>query len=139
MTAPKRRWFRFSLRTMFVVVTALCIWLVVHEKWVKDRARVLRWLDQFPAASGEPPMYYVADDIHHKPAPLSLLVLGDRTIRIVHVPFGDDASLEIAELRVRDARRLFPEAEVRLLHRPGPCLVGNAGSLWELIERPAEP
>jgi hypothetical protein len=27
MTPPRRRWFRFSLRTLFVVVTLLGIWL----------------------------------------------------------------------------------------------------------------
>jgi hypothetical protein len=24
---PRRRWFRFSLRTLFVLVTVLCVWL----------------------------------------------------------------------------------------------------------------
>ena len=26
-TKPKRRWFKFSLRTLLVVMTALCVWL----------------------------------------------------------------------------------------------------------------
>jgi hypothetical protein len=26
-TAPKRRWFKYSLRTLFVVVTAFGVWL----------------------------------------------------------------------------------------------------------------
>jgi hypothetical protein len=35
---PKRRpWFRYSLRTLFVLVTLLCVWLGVQAKWIRDR------------------------------------------------------------------------------------------------------
>jgi len=39
MTAREtpRRWFRFSLRTLFVVLTILGVWLGVQVKWIKDR------------------------------------------------------------------------------------------------------
>ncbi len=39
--APKRRWLRFSLRTLFVVVTVLGCWLGWDLKWVNDRQRAL--------------------------------------------------------------------------------------------------
>ncbi len=29
---PRRRWFRFSLRTFFVLLTILCVWLGVVSK-----------------------------------------------------------------------------------------------------------
>ena len=37
MTAPKRRWFRFSLATMFVVMTLFGIWLGWQMKIVRER------------------------------------------------------------------------------------------------------
>ena len=42
MTAPpKRRWFRFSLRTMFVLVTVFAIWLGWNVRQVRQRAEVV--------------------------------------------------------------------------------------------------
>ena len=41
MTAPpKRRWFRFSLRTMFVVVTVFGVWLGWNLQIVRERNAV---------------------------------------------------------------------------------------------------
>jgi len=34
--APKRRWFRWSLRTMFVVVT-VCGWIGYQLNWIRQR------------------------------------------------------------------------------------------------------
>ena len=36
-SSPKRRWFRFSLRTLFIAMTVFCLWLgwnvqIVHER-----------------------------------------------------------------------------------------------------------
>ncbi len=42
--APKRRWFRFSLRTMFVVVTVLAVllgWIVYQFNWIRQRHELL--------------------------------------------------------------------------------------------------
>jgi len=36
-STPKRRWFRFSLRTLFVVVTVLGIWLGWNAEIVRER------------------------------------------------------------------------------------------------------
>ncbi len=38
--APKRRWLRFSLRTLFVVLTAAGVWLGWNVYRVRERARV---------------------------------------------------------------------------------------------------
>ena len=39
--APNRRWFRFSLRTMFVVVTLVGCWLGNSLIWIKQRHELL--------------------------------------------------------------------------------------------------
>lgn len=35
--APKRRWFRWSLRTLFVVVTVFAVWLGYYIDWIQRR------------------------------------------------------------------------------------------------------
>jgi hypothetical protein len=42
--APKRRWFRYSLRTLFVVVTVFGVWLGFQLKTVRDRRDLTDWL-----------------------------------------------------------------------------------------------
>ncbi len=43
---PSRRWFRFSLRTMLVVVTALCVWLAWESSVVRERRELRRELTE---------------------------------------------------------------------------------------------
>ena len=38
---PRRRWFRYSLRTFFVVVTIFGVWLGYQVKWIRDRQEAL--------------------------------------------------------------------------------------------------
>ena len=38
---PKRSWFSFSLRTMFVLVTIFGVWLGWQRKFVRERKAVL--------------------------------------------------------------------------------------------------
>jgi hypothetical protein len=45
-TKPKRRWFRFSLRTLLVAVTLLCIWLGWQARIVQERKGLLELLTQ---------------------------------------------------------------------------------------------
>jgi hypothetical protein len=41
--APTRRWFRFSLRTLFVMLTlaALLPWIAVNLKWMHERSVIV--------------------------------------------------------------------------------------------------
>ena len=53
MTAPKRRWFRFSLRMMFVVVTVFGCWLGYELNWIRQRHEISnhrhsRWYEEGP-------------------------------------------------------------------------------------------
>ena len=57
--APKRRWFRFSLRTLFVVVTVvgLLCWVLIQLAWIRDRHDELSRLreDGVIVVAGPPP------------------------------------------------------------------------------------
>src|SRR5262245_27202765 len=34
---PKRRWFRFSLRTLFILIALIACWLAYSVHWIKQR------------------------------------------------------------------------------------------------------
>ena len=44
--APKRRWFSYSLRTLFVVVTVLGCWLGWSLNRIHQRSQALRWIGE---------------------------------------------------------------------------------------------
>jgi hypothetical protein len=55
MTAkPRRRWFSFSLRTLFVLVTLLSVWLGYELKIVRERRALVTWIEQHGG--------YISDD-----------------------------------------------------------------------------
>jgi hypothetical protein len=91
-TKPKRRWFRFSLRTMFVVVTLFGVaagWVAYQLNWIRQR-------HEFVSArhSGQFAIGFVK-------APWSLRLFGEKEAEfVVSVP-KEDIGL---------ARELFPEA-----------------------------
>lgn len=47
MTAPNRRYLRFSLLTMFVAMTAVAAWLEYHLNWLRQREAALDRRDPF--------------------------------------------------------------------------------------------
>ena len=48
-TAPTRRRFRFSLRTLFVAVTLLCLWLGLHVHRAYEQKRAVDDLEELGA------------------------------------------------------------------------------------------
>jgi len=93
---PRRRWFRFSLRTFFVVLTLFCVWLGVQVKWIHDRHEALKSVHQagYDARS-------------YKPAPWSLRFIERGVPFIVVEPEFAESSEKVSELK-----RLFPEATI---------------------------
>jgi hypothetical protein len=54
---PRRRWFRFGLRTMFVVLTVISVWLGWQACWIQQRRAYLEELRiGFPLAK---PIWYL--------------------------------------------------------------------------------
>jgi hypothetical protein len=112
--APKRRWFQWSLRTLFVVVTVFGCWLGYELNWIRQRHRYLE--DQadlrarFPGA--------IQSSAVPVDAPGFLWLFGERghggelSILVLEADPGHfaDIGAEIAK-----ARSLFPEI--------GSCLV----------------
>ena len=111
-TAPKPRLPRYSLRTMFVVVTMLACWLGWQVNIVHQRKALLRsvkqeggwsmgYLDSYEERGIRTNMF---PPQHRLPA--WRLWLGDKSI--CHIAFRDESMRKEADR----ARELFPEAEV---------------------------
>ena len=125
---PRRSWFSFSLRTMFVVMTALCCWLAWESHVVRQRKSVLRdlktkpgmevttaadWAMRFDSTATVPPPAQI---------PLARRWLGDEAIQEIGytADFNEPSPAELGCLA-----RIFPEAELRRNERPlEPCHPG---------------
>ncbi len=118
---PRRRWW-FSLRTLFVVVTILCVflgWLAVQLKWIHDRREALQWIlplreRQLAAMNGRLPpprkgVYVVHADVN---VPWSLRIFGVLGVERLEV---NQAWLNpSARYNLEEFRRLFPEAKIEV-------------------------
>src|SRR5688572_6624280 len=116
---PLHTWFRFSLRTLFVVVTLACCWLAWEISIVRGRESALRALRPNPAFQ-----VTAADDWAPRPPPAALArvsimrrLLGDRAIQqIEFVPeMSGYSAQEHERLKLR-----FPEAQFVQTHPPYP-------------------
>ena len=94
---PKRCWFRFSLRMMFVLVAVASVpmcWVGYQLNWIRQRHRFLREHRQFDYNE----MRMWGDDRF----PWSLRLFGEREKWVVFAPANE----------TDEAAKLFPEARV---------------------------
>ena len=115
MTAPKRRWPRYTLRTLFVVVTACAVWLGWNVNQVQERKRLLELADskgvkinQFSLPSsmggwGRPPMAPRAVGISW----FRKTFLADGPIETICIP-----GVWLNEIETRQFEAAFPEAVI---------------------------
>ena len=122
---PRRRWFRFSLRTFFVLLTIFCVWLGVQVKWIRDRHEALQLHDSISVdfyggiivEGGGSRM------ISHSPkakAPWGIRIFGEAGVGTILV---DPPETDYSRLTA-----LFPEAKViptpkEMLFRPPSALI----------------
>src|SRR3954462_2715909 len=104
---PKRRWLQFSLRTMLVLVTIVCVglgwWVQRSKEWIRQRHE---WLANHPGQSG----LNIGPTLHQPLAPFSLRLFGESGMPRIYVTPGDDRL---------EATRLFPEAVPMILMHEG--------------------
>jgi hypothetical protein len=114
--APKRRWLRFSLRTLFIVLTVSGIWLGFQVNWIRQRREFIAQQRSVFAtgptigdASWRDPVSRAAI------APGLLWFLGEEGVAELHLQIfvkdydGKDSD-DYEEVRL--ARRLFPESAI---------------------------
>ena len=121
---PKRRWFAYRLRTLFVVVTMFGCWLGYELQWIRQRHEFLadEWStrQRLPADGVKVSVTY--SNVIGSPAPRAPWMLwafgedGYSTVFILadskNVKHLTDRDRE----RVRRARQLFSEAIVKTVH-----------------------
>lgn len=122
----RRRWFRFSLRTLLVVMTALCSWLGWESSVVRGRKALLAEIKDKPGFI----ITTAADYTGRYPPGKAIPDLA--TIPIVRRWLGDQAIQEIWSIRhyqgfseeqLGRLTKAFPEAEFRESY-PEPCHPG---------------
>ena len=100
--APKRRWFRFSLRTLLLLVVLIGIplgWVGNRVNWIRQRRAFLQGPSASPNVSLKPQV----------DTPGMLWLFGESSHPIIWCRPED----------VAEARRLFPEVHY-LVHRQNP-------------------
>ena len=141
MTAHKRRWLRFSLRALFVVVIAGCCWLGYQLNWIRQRHEVL----SRPEVNSS-----IFDPVGTR-APVGLMLLGEQGHYMLGVmlPFDEERSRELSKYgpsvdldydafltaderdEIERIRNLFPEADVSFGYSrtPGAPAIRSVGYL----------
>jgi hypothetical protein len=136
----RRSWFRFSLRTLLVVMTALCCWLGWESSVVRGRKALLEEIKDVPGFSITTAAAYAERYPQGKSIPdLAKIPLVRRWL-------GDEAIQEIWSIRhyqgfseelLARLTKAFPEAEFRESY-PEPCHPG-CFPRGTLVETPLGP
>jgi hypothetical protein len=101
---PRRRWYQFSLRTFFALVTLTCIgvgyWVHWSKDWIRQRHEALQTIAMDMSGPGY--SYASSTPIDGPKAPWSLWLFGESGIRI----------MQCESPHFEQVQRLFPEARV---------------------------
>ncbi len=135
MKSPRfRRWFQFSLRGIFILMTLLGVWLGVQVKWVRDRQEARKWIAEHEDEGqwslvdvSDPKVRYsqttwkngvrVPVPVREKNAPWSVRVLGEKRLNFIYL---DKSKLSASDADYIDLLpSLFPEAKGIHVHEPG--------------------
>lgn len=137
-------WLRFSLRTMFIVVTVLCCWLGWESSIVRGRQTLLKELRTRPSVSVTTAEQWAAMFVPRSPP----LPAGQQraSVSIVRRWLGDEAVQEIgyskhyqplSEAELKRLTKVFPEARLYEQEIPmEPCHPGCFPG-GTLVETPA--
>lgn len=105
-TKRRRRWFAFSLRTLFVLVTAFAIWLGWNLSIVRERQAMWNSIEARGGSINGLNDYPFDYDGPEVEVPLPRRILGDRAALIIFLETEEFSDEEIAQVKA-----IFPEAQ----------------------------
>ena len=116
----KRRWFSYSLRTMFVVLTVFCVWLGYQVNWIRQRTNFIAEQTAHYVQRGGDPSHWTNSARGTATAPGLLWLLGETGFEALQFdvavedfkpgrPFDSYPEIKREKLRVK---RLFPEVKL---------------------------
>ena len=110
------RWLRYSIRTLLLAVTIVCLWLGWTVPWARQRQQAREWLYAHGGFLSDHPTYTPPD---HRLAPWGMGLIGESGVADL---FLDQQHLKEPELipAARRMRKLFPEASIHI-ETPGWC------------------
>ncbi len=142
MNAPKRRWFAYSLRTLFVVVTVFGVWLGYELNWIRQRHEFLVAQESLSNSIGITGKSVARDAT----APGMLWLLGEKGVSAMGVIIAierladfDDAFDWDSHETMREAKRLFPECRYlgfSVVERSNPARALPANQLTDRSNAP---
>jgi hypothetical protein len=120
-TPPRRRWYQFSLRTMFLLLTFVAAPLAYHLHWIRQRHQFLVFVDRnnHNQVLGEWVNPAIPRNSKTPRAPWLLWLFGEphQSQIVVSIDNPDPAAAgEEAQERMQTAKRLFPEATINTLY-----------------------
>ena len=108
-TSPQRRWFRFSLRTMFLVVAIvglLAWWIRRNVEQVRQRELLLEWASANYVRHGN--IKQPEPHFHPIPLPITWRLLGAKRVDVFII---DPSAPAFSQEKLKAA---FPESEFSL-------------------------
>jgi len=111
MTSPRRRWFRYSLRTLFVFLTlssVAFVWIAKQMTWIRERHEALRLHAWFCKEATWTEC--VSTEPH---APWQVRIFGERGVSEVTVILDswEETDSEF-NAKIERTKKLFPEATI---------------------------
>jgi hypothetical protein len=113
----KRRWFRFSLRTMFVLMTVGCVWLGYSLDWIMQRREFLAEQDKRFFTEQKRKFPVQPRDADTTRAPLGLWLLGESGVGGINLTWSHQGlrlPTDECERKLQKTRKLFPESTIRV-------------------------
>lgn len=144
----KPRWFRFSLRTLFVVVTIFGVWLGCNLRIVRERKAVISELKQGTsefdrcATPLEPLLRLLEHGGTRDPRVIGIDIYPGSTVSTIRRYFGDEPYAELIMRHTLDAKLIeraeyaFPEAVLYVIV-PAPNDANNPLAYRDSLNRPA--